>query len=224
MIISYLFINKARFYWKSIDCCFNVVNVVSYHLILNNGNQFSKSHEVDLFPECMTSNGEDYGGIQQKTSTGNICLNWRSLNSQTSNFCFYFWRVCMFVWIFIIKFETTFQLWKQHPQNNVIIFEEIKLGYVQSSIFTDCIHKLEGAVYKPSMLLIIDLINYGYVMLCMTWTCCPDDIISSTQKAEQSLFHDPDEDISGDVHVGHTHYYSKTHAHTHTHTHTHTHV
>ncbi len=68
----------------------------------------------------------------------------------------------MFVWIFIIKFETTFQLSKQHPQNNVIIFEEIKLGYVQSSIFTDCIHKLEGAVCKPSMLLIIDLINYGY--------------------------------------------------------------
>ncbi len=40
--------------------------------------------------------------------------------------------------------------------------------------------------------------------------------MSPTQKAEQSLFHNPDEDISGDVHVGHTHYFSKTHAYTHT--------
>ncbi len=37
--------------------------------------------------------------------------------------------------------------------------------------------------------------------------------MSPTQKAEQSLFHNPDEDISGDVHV-HTHYNSKTHAQT----------
>uniref|UniRef100_A0A8C1GSQ3 Phosphoinositide-3-kinase interacting protein 1 n=1 Tax=Cyprinus carpio TaxID=7962 RepID=A0A8C1GSQ3_CYPCA len=41
--------------------------------------------------ECITSNGEDYRGIQQKTSTGNICLNWKSLNSLTDvgdhNFC-----------------------------------------------------------------------------------------------------------------------------------------
>ncbi|KAI2664856.1 Phosphoinositide-3-kinase-interacting protein 1 [Labeo rohita] len=41
---------------------------------------------VDCFSvveECITSNGEDYRGIQQKTSTGNSCLNWKSLNSQT---------------------------------------------------------------------------------------------------------------------------------------------
>ncbi|XP_050966425.1 phosphoinositide-3-kinase-interacting protein 1 [Labeo rohita] len=49
---------------------------------------------VDCFSvveECITSNGEDYRGIQQKTSTGNSCLNWKSLNSQTDvgdhNFC-----------------------------------------------------------------------------------------------------------------------------------------
>ncbi|TRY71301.1 hypothetical protein DNTS_002244 [Danionella cerebrum] len=46
--------------------------------------------------ECITSSGEEYEGVQQKTSSGNLCLNWKSLNqtfkvSQTGvwdhNFC-----------------------------------------------------------------------------------------------------------------------------------------
>ncbi|XP_026103746.1 phosphoinositide-3-kinase-interacting protein 1-like [Carassius auratus] len=46
---------------------------------------------LSVVEECITSNGEDYKGMQQKTSTGNICLNWNSLNSQSDvgdhNFC-----------------------------------------------------------------------------------------------------------------------------------------
>ncbi|XP_059404560.1 phosphoinositide-3-kinase-interacting protein 1-like [Carassius carassius] len=46
---------------------------------------------LSVVEECITSNGEDYRGMQQKTSTGNICLNWKSLNSQSDvgdhNFC-----------------------------------------------------------------------------------------------------------------------------------------
>ncbi|XP_051517584.1 phosphoinositide-3-kinase-interacting protein 1-like [Myxocyprinus asiaticus] len=30
--------------------------------------------------ECITSNGEDYRGMQHKTSVGNFCLNWNKLN------------------------------------------------------------------------------------------------------------------------------------------------
>ncbi|XP_051551832.1 phosphoinositide-3-kinase-interacting protein 1 [Myxocyprinus asiaticus] len=30
--------------------------------------------------ECITSHGEDYRGMQQKTFIGNICLNWNKLN------------------------------------------------------------------------------------------------------------------------------------------------
>ncbi|XP_048043047.1 phosphoinositide-3-kinase-interacting protein 1 [Megalobrama amblycephala] len=51
---------------------------------------------LSVVEECVTSNGESYRGMQQKTSTGNICLNWNSLklkfkDSQTDvgdhNFC-----------------------------------------------------------------------------------------------------------------------------------------
>lgn len=51
---------------------------------------------LSVVKECITNNGEDYRGTQQKTSSGSTCLSWRSLNlkfkdSQTGvgdhNFC-----------------------------------------------------------------------------------------------------------------------------------------
>ncbi|XP_067295365.1 phosphoinositide-3-kinase-interacting protein 1 isoform X1 [Pseudorasbora parva] len=64
-----------------------------FALLLSSGLVSSSS----VVEECITSNGESYRGMKQKSSAGNICLNWKTLNlkfkdSQTEdvgnhNFC-----------------------------------------------------------------------------------------------------------------------------------------
>ncbi|XDV21187.1 hypothetical protein PO909_026333 [Leuciscus waleckii] len=48
-----------------------------FALLLNSGLVSCFSVVVE---ECITTNGENYRGMQQKTSAGNTCLNWRSQN------------------------------------------------------------------------------------------------------------------------------------------------